>query len=125
MTRFVLVACLIALAGCDRYEEGPVQTEDAVVVDLPYVPSGHGSGVGVGLTTSGSMAVSSISTDIPARYATVFQCQHGRFVVEGHEAMWKRLKVGQKVTVYYTEQWRSQGKTHEKYDFRLNFKDAR
>lgn len=89
-------ACL--LVGCMRLESGPELTERATVADLPYVPAGHGSGMG--LSMKGDLSVSSV--DIPARYAVVFECQHGRFVVE-REDLWRRLHVGQAVTIRYRE----------------------
>lgn len=101
----LLLALLGSLSACDfavtRY--GPNLTEEATVADLAYIPSGHGSGVGVGFTTGGNMAVTSTSVDIPERYAVVFHCPHGKFVVEGgqYRGLWMRLREGQAVTVHY------------------------
>jgi hypothetical protein len=97
--KLLVLVPLLFLVGCPKTEYGPQLTEPATVVDLPFVPSGHGTGVG--LSTKGSMVVSSV--DIPERYAIVFQCQHGRFVIEDHPDIWKRLRVGQAVTVHYRE----------------------
>jgi hypothetical protein len=103
----VIAAVVLMLAGCKyqvtRY--GPTKTEEATVVDLAYVPSGHGSGSGVGISMSGDISVSSTSVHIPERYAVVFKCDHGKFVVEGsqHAALWKRLSKDQPVTIQYRE----------------------
>lgn len=95
----------MSLTSCDitREEMGPLLTESARVVDLLYVPSGHGGGGGVGFTTGGNAVFTSVDVDIPARYAIVFQCQHGRFVIENHYALWQKLKIGEDVTITYQE----------------------
>jgi hypothetical protein len=95
---------MLLLVGCGRAEYGPSKSESATVVDLPYVPDGHGSGFGV--TSSGKSVLT--SEDIPARYAVVFQCAHGRFAVAGaddrHRLLWSKLKVGDRVHVVYREE---------------------
>jgi len=113
----LLIACL-ALAGCKHEELGPTLTEPGVVVDLPYVPSGHGSGMGVSM--KGSAVISSV--EIPARYAIVFECQHGRFVIEGRPDIWERLHVGQAVTIRYAEVFEVDGESRRVVD--LHFIDA-
>ena len=104
----ILVALIVvAVSGCDFAvtQYSATMTEDATVADLAYVPSGHGSGAGVGISVNGDVSVSSVSVDIPERYAVVFHCAHGKFVVEGsqHKALWLRLREGQPVTVMYRE----------------------
>ena len=95
------------LFGCTKHTFGPEQTEPARVVDLPFVPAGHGFGNGVAVNSDseGNLNVSPTFTsiDIPARYAVVFECQHGRFVIEGDhaQAIWNRFHVGDSVTVHY------------------------
>lgn len=93
------ILALLALAGCDKTGYGPELMEAATVVDLPYVPAGHGSSVG--FSSGGSLVVSGV--DIPERKAIVFQCQHGRFVIDRHPEIWGTLTVGQRVTVRYRE----------------------
>ena len=111
------IALVLLLAGCSSETYGPEKTEPATVVDLPFVPAGHGSGSG--FTSKGSVVFTSVS--IPARYAVVFECEHGRFVVQGENqrALWSRLKVGQRVTVRYREVFED-GKVVD-----LDFLDAR
>jgi hypothetical protein len=47
------------------------------------------------------------SIDIPSKYAVIFRCQHGKFIVEGtddrHKDLWQRMKKGEQVTVSYYE----------------------
>jgi len=97
------VACLVLLAACEREvtQYTHPKAESAIVVELAFVPAGHGSGVGI--TTGGQLAVSAV--DIPARYAIVFQCEHGTFAIQGaqHVPLWKRLHKGQRVAVQYRE----------------------
>ena len=55
--------------------------------------------VGLGLTFT--------EVDIPEKYAVVFRCQHGKFIVDSNQEkakeMWGRLKTNQEVTVSYQE----------------------
>lgn len=101
----VLMA-MLTLIGCEetRQEESPTLFEDAVVTEVVYSPSRHGSGVGptLDLTGSGGIGIAITSVDIPEKFAVVFQCQHGKFIVERKE-LWERLKEGQKVTIAYKE----------------------
>ena len=94
----VAVGIILAVMALPAEKYGPELRESALVEDLPFVPAGHGSGSG--LSMKGDVTFTSV--DIPARYATVFQCQHGKFVIEG-EALWKSLTKGERVTVVYRE----------------------
>jgi hypothetical protein len=104
-------------------------TEDGEVLDVIYMPSRHGAGFGpsVGVDTDGGVAsgVSIVSVDMPSKFAVVFKCQHGKFVVqsEGDESrahqLWKKLTQGMRVTIAYQEEYRenSQGRQFVKYHF--------
>jgi hypothetical protein len=92
-----MVATFLA-GGCSSREYGPVLTEPGRVARLCFVPSGHGSGVGVSMR--GDLTVSSI--DVPARFGVVFECEHGSFAVEDR-ATFEALVEGQDVTIHYRE----------------------
>ncbi len=115
MRTLVAICFALLLTGCYKTEYSETLTEQATVLDVIYQPSQHGDGMGVGMSMSGNMVVTSNSVDIPAKYAIVFECQHGKFIVEGtrekYKALWQRLKAGQHVTVTYREQWRVDDKT--------------
>ena len=74
------------------------------------MPKGHGSDVAVGFSTSGKggMTVTPIDVDIPERYAVVFKCRHGKFVIDGErgEACYKKLEKGDQVIVTYCEKFK-------------------
>jgi hypothetical protein len=59
------------------------------------------------------MAVTSVTVE--PSWGIVFECKHGQFIVEdsGRESrahnLWKRLKVGQEVTVRYQEKYHKEG----------------
>jgi hypothetical protein len=98
----------IFLAACIPQKEYSAElTEPAVVEDVIFQPSRHGSGVGVGMSMRGNMVVTSDSVTFPKKYAIVFRCQHGKFIVQGtrkeHKALWQKLKRGQEVMVSYRE----------------------
>ena len=100
------IACFLAM-GCERMEYGPELIESAVIYDTCFVPSGHGSDMAVGYNAGkgGGLTFTPIDIDIPARYAIVFKCQHGKFVIEGDRAqeMYARLSKGDNVVVRYCE----------------------
>ncbi len=100
MKRALLTIAL--LTGCTDW--GPVVTEPAEVDSLAFVPEGHGTGTG--FSSSGNVAVTFV--DVPARYAVVFRCQHGKFVVQGaderHKNLWQRLREHDPVTVYFRQE---------------------
>lgn len=82
-------------------------TEPAKVVDVIYTPERHGSGSGMGLDMDLNPTFHTTTVTIPRKYAIVFQCQHGKFIIENDQEkskeLWGRLKEGQDVTVYFRE----------------------
>lgn len=116
-----LAAAIVFLGGCPEFEESSELTEPAKVLQLCYSPGSHGTGVG--LTTGGDIAV--VPVTVEPSWAVVFECQHGRFVIEdvGRDSrahrLWGRLKEGQSVSVRYREVYSvSKGvKTFSKYRF--------
>ena len=106
---------LLVLGGCKetRNEWSGDLYEDAVVVDVVYNPSKHGSGVGptIDLTGEGGVGVAFTSVSIPEKYAVVFRCQHGKFIVEGtdqeHKFLWEKSTEGDSVKVKYRELYQS------------------
>ena len=119
MKRFVvlILACLACLmCGCSRYIEGPEKTEQGEIYDVCFVPEGHGSGMG--FTSKGNMVFT--DTYIPARYAVVFKCEHGKFVIDGDrgERIYKAFNKGDSVTIHYCEDLKvnADGTTTNAYD---------
>lgn len=105
-------ATVISCGGCRQIEFGPELTEPATVVDTCYVPAGHGSGMGIGNSSNGDAVATVTSVDIPARYAIVFRCQHGKFVIEDEraEALYRLIDRGDEVVVRYVEKFEVVGK---------------
>ncbi|MDQ2932854.1 MAG: hypothetical protein M3Q80_00545 [bacterium] len=109
----ILALTVLCLLGCKKtttvYSE--VKKENATVVDLVYMPSNHGSGVGPTMSTTMNgdpqvgIAVTTVS--IPEKYAVVFECQHGKFVIQSDQkqtkALYQKLRRDQKVEVAYRE----------------------
>ena len=116
---YILATGLTAslLAGCEetKTEYSPILHEDAVVSDVVYTPSRHGSGSGIGPTIDfdGNIGIgfTDVTVNIPKKYAVVFECQHGKFISEGtdqrHKDLWGRLKENMEVDVTYKERFRS------------------
>lgn len=79
-----------------------VMIEPAVVVETVFTPSIHQSNIDIGLTTNLDLSFTPRSINVPEKYAVVFQCDHGKFIIERKE-LWDKLKVGDKVVVSYRE----------------------
>lgn len=81
--------------------------EPAVVENLIYSPSLHSSDLAPTLSMSGKVGLAITSVSVPEKYAVVFRCQHGKFIIEGvdenHKKLWQRLTRDQKVIVSYKE----------------------
>ena len=110
----LLGVLLLLVGGCADYEHSEEMTEPATVTEVAYVPSQHGTGVGpsFGSDSSGNstMGIAITSVSISEKYAVVFECQHGKFIVESEKdgdgyKLWQRLKEGQQVTVSYREMY--------------------
>lgn len=109
-TTALAVASVALFTGCcSKTEYGVNLTEPAEVYDTCFVPKGHGSDVAVGYSTAGKgeVIITPIDVNIPERYAVVFKCQHGKFVIDGErgEACYKKLENGDHVTVTYCEKF--------------------
>lgn len=95
---------ILLISGCGNEQHlSPEMTEPATVEETIYQTNQHGSGTGV--SSKGSMVFTSV--DIPAAWAVVFHCEHGKFVIEGqrekHRQLWQKLSKGDHVTVRYKE----------------------
>ena len=112
----IFVILLISfVSGCEyntsEIVESDILHEDAEVVDVVYVPSRHGSDISPTVTTDADgnlqVGITTVSVTIPEKYAVVFRCQHGKFIVEGtdqrHKDLWSKFTGGEKVDVSYKE----------------------
>lgn len=80
-----------------------------------YIPSRHGSGSGIGPSIgfdgNVGIAITSVSVNIPEKYAVVYKCKHGKFISEGtdqrHKDLWERFTEGDSVNVSYREVFQS------------------
>jgi hypothetical protein len=121
----ILAAGLVGLVGCEgditeKEEYSRVLHEDAKVEDVVFTPSRHGDGSGFGIGPTidfdGNLGIafssSSVDVNIPEKYAVVFECQHGKFIVQGtgakHKELWSRLHEGELVDVSYREVYKRQ-----------------
>lgn len=112
-------ALVLALQGCSgeetKTEMSEVLHEDGVIAETVYTPSRHGSASGMGPTIDmdGNVGVAFTHTtiNIPEKYAVVFKCQHGKFIIQGpdlrHKELWQRFMPGQEVDITYKEIFRS------------------
>ncbi len=94
-------------SACSKTTYGPTLEEAGEIYDTCFVPKGHGSDVAIGYNAGkgGGLTVTPVDITIPARYAVVFKCQHGKFVIDGERGMdvYKKFDKGDKVTIRYCE----------------------
>lgn len=103
MKRRVLLIAVLAFTAClNERHGGPIEYEAGTIAALSYMPSNHGSGVGYAFTGRGG-GPTFTSVDIPEKWAVVFRCQHGSFVVDGPKAkeLFGRFKQGDAVEIQY------------------------
>lgn len=124
--RLWLIAVLFLVGCIPTREYSQPMTETAVVDDVIFAPRNHGSGAGFGMSMSGNIVMTTTSVTIPAKWAVVFRCQHGKFIIQGtrreHEALWKKMTRGQQVVVTYREVYEVSNGTRRLIDF--DFLDA-
>lgn len=125
MLKVLLAVACVFLTACDKFDYGHELTESAVVEDLVFAPSQHGSGSGFALDGKGRVGPAFTSIDIPQKYAVVFHCQHGKFVIQGegerYQKLWSSFSRGDAATIRHREQYRLNHKdgtrTLVRYDF--------
>lgn len=117
------VVALVA-TGCQetRIEQSSVLYESATILSAVHTPSHHKLGVkattadkedlvgidfggNLGLNLGNGMQVSAV--EVPEKFAVVFDCEHGQFIVQRKE-LYDKLKgvVGKRVVVSYKENYR-------------------
>lgn len=101
------LAIAVICSGCTKHKNGPELQESAEIYETCFTPAGHGqTSGGMGMTYKGKMTYRfPQSINIPAVYAVVFKCQHGKFVIDGKrgESLYSRFSKGDKVTVVYCD----------------------
>lgn len=105
LTALFAILCLCGCGTPDEFSE--TMTEAGEVYDVAFIPAGHGHDTAIGFNTGkdGGMTITPIDVNIPERYAIVFKCQHGKFVIDGKKAkgLYQKLDRGDKVTISYRE----------------------
>lgn len=108
MKNFILPILLFALSACDnaKYETSEILHEEGIVYDSIFVPEGHGSDIEFNIDADGNFSIDTVSVHMPERYAVVFKCQHGKFIIANTnkaKELYHRLSRNQKVDITYTE----------------------
>lgn len=127
MRNFVTVfvcGIVLLLIGCQEVKREFSDTlhEDAVIIETVYTPSRHNSELGLTLIKTGpigmdfggnfgirlgsGLQISSVT--VPEKFAIVFKCQHGQFIITRKE-VYEKLKnhKGKAVDVAYREIYRT------------------
>lgn len=115
MRNLVIIALLISSCSFEKTEYSQLMTEPALVVDSIYSPSTHESSVKTNLEYrfdwwDGDYRLMPVTrptiVTVPPKYAIIFQCPHGKFVIdsqENGERLWRKLTPGQRVVIHYRE----------------------
>lgn len=114
MLRILGVFVCLLIIGCEteriETEYSNYLYEDAKVIDLVFSPAMHGEGKGSGITVKGDSVSVITKISIPEQYNTVFECQHGKFIISGKE-IYSKFHVGDLVQIIYREEYKV---THQK-----------
>ena len=111
---------LVGLSGCveTHQEASEILHEEATIVEVVYTPSRHDTSVGltgvkmgsIGMDYGGNMGVriggdlQVNSVKVPEKFAVVFRCKHGKFIIQRKEIYEKfKLCTGSGVDVTYLE----------------------
>ena len=119
---------LLALAACDgaRTETSEELTEEAEVVQVIYNPGQTSTSSGTSMDLDLKVKFHNHRITSPDKFAVVFKCQHGKFVIEDEgkgsraERLWKKLSQGDKVVLRYKEvntAWPDGRRELQKYEF--------
>ena len=117
VSAILAVLCVLILDGCEivKTEHSDILQEEAVVVSTIHTPSKHNMAVGLsavdfsgnpGISLGNGLQVS--QTTVPEKFAVLFRCPHGEFVIE-KKPIYDRFQnqAGQKVYVWYREIYRT------------------
>ena len=131
---FLAAAFVGSSIGCSHFprtEYGERQMEGAEVVDVVFAPSQHGSGTSVApiIGGNGGVAFGSVDVSVPEKYAVVFRCKHGKFIIEGGtgstaQGLWGRFQKGDCVQVWYREVYKTIPAEGKKWLVDYDFRDA-
>lgn len=111
MIRALVILGALAIAGCAfpsaGLEPSPVQHEGARVVSMGYTPGTHGGVSTIGYNLGdGSLSLGGGSITTRARWLVMFECNHGRFVVDRDAPyLFEKLREGDSVTVSFRQLW--------------------
>lgn len=148
MKWFIVLLLGVFLAGCEKIKEEATESyfEQAKVLQTIFTPPTHQNATRTNIEPrikydflAGKFKTvwvpisKDVLVEVPARYGIVFECQHGKFVVEGtaekHKNLWGRMKEDEKVIVEYREIYRntynSDGQKIKSELIKLDFIDAK
>ncbi|MEK9173064.1 MAG: hypothetical protein AAB594_00640 [Patescibacteria group bacterium] len=111
----ILVLLSLGLIACEetKTEKSTILSERAVVVERVFAPPQHSLkivnpdfdfGFEPGITIGDGIRIK--SSEVPAKHATVFRCEHGKFIIE-RKSIYDRFDEGDTVVVTYQEIYRS------------------
>jgi len=105
----LLVLTSIFFTSCKTYKtvySEPLY-EEVKVRDLIYTPATHGSGTDMTMDyTTGQPGLAMVNVETKEVFAIVFECQHGSFIIEDNENLWKKLREDSIYTCVYQEKYR-------------------
>lgn len=117
LMRRTLTAMLfgLSLMGCDpreyRTETSALLHEEALVTKRVKTPAKHDIDIVPTIDFEGNIGIGIDVDDIPEKYAVIFKCQHGEFIIQGSEnryqSLYDRLNEGDEVDVLYREVYKA------------------
>lgn len=105
----------VNLIGCDpkeyRTETSALLHEDALVTKRVHTPAKHDVSIVPSIDFEGNVGISIDVDDIPEKYAVIFKCPHGEFIIQGsgnrYQSLYDRLNENDEVDVMYREVYKA------------------
>lgn len=95
---FILV---LALTAC--HHKSSLKQEGGVVIEKQWTPEFDASGTGTGMSSRGSLVVTSTHLHEDAKFLLVFKCDHRRVFTVNNRQLYAELEKGDSVNIMYQE----------------------
>lgn len=98
---YTMLAVVLFFSSCTHKSE--LKHENGIVVEKQFSPEFNGSGMGVGMSSSGKMVVTSNNVHKSEQFMLVFKCEHNTVFTIDRKDLYTNLEKGDTVDIQYYE----------------------
>lgn len=113
--KILFALLLIVFSSCLKRGDKLLH-EGGVVIGKQYTPDTRETVMGTGISTKGSLVITSHSVGQDEQYSIVFKCDHGKIFTINNPDLYSRLKEGDTTDISYYELVNRKG-TVKDYEF--------